>query len=192
MEDAANGTLEQLLLVRYPLWVVFIARSIVSCGLWFGFALPVTAIAWFVVPSVNSSLATALSLSWGSIAVVLAVTLVGVYAFGMLMGALTMVYKRMTGYIDVLHYLLLFLTGILYPVHEYPAALERLAYLLPLTWGVTALRELVVEGSSLARLAGEGTLWWLSVSTLGYLALAYIGYLWAFKQLLRRGSVRHW
>jgi ABC-type polysaccharide/polyol phosphate export permease len=192
MEDAANGTLEQLLLGPCPLWVVLAARSIVSLGLWLGFAVPVAGLGWFLVPSANEGLAAALFPAWCSSIVVLVITLIGAYAFGILLGALTMVYKRVTGYVDVLHYLLLFLTGILYPVEEYPAVLEQFGYLLPLTWGVKTLRELVVEQSSLARLASEGTLWWLCVSTIGYLVLAYAGHLWAFRQLLRRGSIRHW
>jgi len=192
MEDASNGTLEQVLLGRYPLWVVFVARSIASFGLWLGLALPVAAVAWFVLPSVDLSPATVRLLPWSGIVVVLLITLLGVYAFGILIGALTMVYKRVTGYADILHYLLLFLTGILYPVHEYPAPLEQVSYLLPLTWGVRALREFVVEQSTLLQLARTGTLWWLLASTAVYLVLAGAGYSWAFRLLLRRGSVRHW
>jgi len=190
MEDAANGTLEQVLLGRCPLWAVFVARSVVNFGIWLGFALPLAAATCFFVPS--EKLGTALRLPWGAVIVVLIATLIGAYAFGLAVGALTMIYKRITGCIDVLHYLLLFLTGILYPISEYPVALERFSYLLPITSGVKTLRALVVERNPPTQVVSEGALWSLLFSTAGHLLLAYVTYSWAFRQLLKRGSTRHW
>ena len=81
------------------------------------------------------------------------------------------------------------LSGVLYPTDVLPSALERVAWWLPTTHALTAIRATVIDGASLTRVAGDAAA--LAVFAAIGIPLA----LWMFSQAVdyakREGTIGH-
>jgi len=105
---------------------------------------------------------------------------------GLLFGSLGLVMRDAIVVANILYYLLLVFCGINFPVSRLPAALQVVAYALPLTRGVEAARQ-AVAGASLGDVAGL-----LAGEIAVGVAYAFVGYLLfrAFEGYARRGGLQ--
>ncbi|MYB49936.1 MAG: photosystem II protein Y, partial [Dehalococcoidia bacterium] len=68
---------------------------------------------------------------------------------------------------------LLFLNGSLLPVHHFPAWLETIAVFLPTTQGIIVLRKVVVDDMSLIAVWEDGSMVFLAVQSVLFLAAGW-------------------
>ena len=164
--EASIGTLEQLYMSPMPTWLVFVGRVIatfvkgtamvVLLGVVLAMILPVT------LPLEVAALPP------------FALTMVGLFGFGYAIGGLTLVFKQISSASGLLTNVLLFLNGALLPVHHFPPWLETVAVFLPTTQGIIVLRKVVVDGMSLTAVWQDGSMVFLAVQSLVFLAVGWI------------------
>lgn len=97
-------------------------------------------------------------LAWGGILpglVVVALIVVAHLSFGLLAAAMILVFRTAEPLPKVVLAVSSLLGGVYYPTEVIPSWLELISYVLPLTYGLRALRQLVLEGASLASVAGD-------------------------------------
>ena len=164
--EASIGTLEQLYMSPMPTWLVFVGRVIatfvkgtamvVLLGVVLAMILPVT------LPLEVAALPP------------FALTMVGLFGFGYAIGGLTLVFKQISSASGLLTNVLLFLNGALLPVHHFPPWLETVAVFLPTTQGIIVLRKVVVDGMSLTAVWQDGSMVFLAVQSVLFLAVGWI------------------
>jgi ABC-2 type transport system permease protein len=122
-------------------------------------------------------------------ALALGLGLCAMAALGMLAAAFTVVFKRGDPIAWLLGSVTWLLSGVLYPTSVLPAWLGRLAWWLPPTHTLTALRALVIDGAPLAAVAPS--LWYLAACAALGLPLS----LWIFARAVthakRQGTLGH-
>jgi ABC-2 type transport system permease protein len=133
--ESSAGTLEQLALSRYGLTTVLLtdfwaetATSVVMFG--------------FVLVGIMATTSRWLHLDMLSVSILLVLTMTGVLGFGLLMGGLALVFKRVGGTAGFLGFT--FLALVAAPVDRYP-----LLKLLPVAHGNFLLRQTMVKSQSL-------------------------------------------
>ena len=163
--EASIGTLEQLYMSPMPTWLVFVGRVIATfvkgtvmvalLGIVLAMILPVT------LPLELAALPP------------FALTMVGLFGFGYAIGGLTLVFKQIGSVNNLLTNVLLFLNGALLPVHHFPAWLETIAVFLPTTQGIIVLRKVVVDDMSLIAVWQDGSMVFLAVQSVLFLAVGW-------------------
>jgi ABC-2 type transport system permease protein len=105
--------------------------------------------------------------------------LLGVAVFGILSAASAIVLKRGDPVIWTIGTLMWLLSGVLYPTSVLPPWLERVAWCLPTTHALTALRALLLDGVALA------AVWPHLVFLAAFAAIGVPASLWAFERAVR-------
>ena len=85
--------------------------------------------------------------------------------------------------------MLLFLIGVLLPVHHFPAWLETIAVFLPTTQGIIVLRKVVVDGASLTAVWQDGSMVFLAVQSILFLVAGWILFNIGEQIAKRRGTL---
>jgi ABC-2 type transport system permease protein len=181
-DEARTGTLEQLFVSGMHPGIVFSVRSSgivlnhTIRGLLLAFVLatilgllqpvPVLAIAVFVL------------------------TLAGACGLGFALVGLVLVYKRIGGGIHLLWQMLVFFTGALAPITN--PLLGAFSKLLPLTLGITCLREIIINRVSTAGLWQSGLLPGLLINTAFYLTLGVVLFTWGERRARQLGVLAHY
>ena len=181
MEEAQAGTLEQMYMSPAPTWLVFLGR--VLAMLLYG-----TAMVLIVAAILMALLDVRLPMTVQALPVMV-LTLAGLFGLGFAIGGAALVFKR----VDALSYLtidsLLFLNGSFLPVDQLPEWLERFTKLLPTTQGIIVLREVVLEGRSLASVSADGSLGLLAVHSAVFLLAGLGVFKFCESVARRRGSL---
>lgn len=120
---------------------------------------------------------------------VLALTITGLFGFGFIIGAATLVYKHIEAFGDLIQYLLLFLNGALLPVDRFPEWLAFIAKILPTTQGIVVLRRVVLDGQSLAVVWRDGSLLWLLVHSTFFFLVGWLIFRWSEGIAKRQGTL---
>ncbi len=107
---------------------------------------------------------------------VVAILLAGLYGFGYVLGGLTLIFKRTEMLAALLTNLFIFFNGTLVSVERYPDWLEAIARLMPTTQGLIVLREVLLDGRSLAEVWRGGSLPLLGLHSAALLALGLAVY----------------
>lgn len=173
-EEVSIGAFDQMYLhTTSPAWLLLLRMGI--------YAVQQTV---FALPMFGG-LAAAFGISWSALAGypwigligILALTLVGLSGFGLIVGAVLLVYRGAISYASAAEYVLLFVSGAVVPIAQLPGLIAAVAPWLPLSLGIEALR----------RLEGGGDLSTI-VLLLGVQSLALLlGGLLVFQAALRRG-----
>ena len=179
-EEARTGTLEQIFLSGGALQI-FLARSLgiflnqALRGLLLGLALG----AFLGVLTPPSLLSLAIFL----------LTFLGALGLGLGMAGLVLVYKRLGGFLSLVWQMLVFFSGALAPL---PGVLGTFSRVLPLSWGIAALRTALVSSATLNDLWQNGLLPGLLLNTLLYLALGVAFFTWGERRARRLGVLGHY
>ncbi len=109
----------------------------------------------------------------------------GLFAsLGMAVAAFTVVFKRATTLLGMVVTGPLALGGVYFPIEAFPEPLERVASVLPFTWGLDVLRASLLGGDvNPAQLAG------LFTSAMLLLPLALLGFTAAVTRARRTGTM---
>ncbi len=171
-EEARAGTLEQMYMTPAPMGLVMLGRSLgtlavaaVQAAIIGGAIVLLLRMPVVVDPPVVAAAAP-----------VFALTMVGLFGFGLVVAGLTIVFKNIASVVNMLQNLLLFLSGALLPIDRLPPAVATFARTLPSTQGIVVLREVVFGGRSLGDTWADGSLPWLTVHSALYFALGWLFY----------------
>jgi ABC-2 type transport system permease protein len=178
-EETQTGTLEQMYMSILPTWLLLVGRTLAT--------LVITTLE-VMVAFLPLALLLGIRLPWTWEVLPLAgLTLAGLYGFGYIVGGATLVFKQVESLANLLQNVLLFLNGALLPVDRLPPAVEAFALMLPSTWGIIALREVMFEGATLGTLWQDGVLQHLLVNTLVYFVGGLVVYQVCENRARRRG-----
>ncbi|MGH9138846.1 MAG: ABC transporter permease, partial [Acidimicrobiales bacterium] len=113
----------------------------------------------------------------------------GIAGFALLLAAASFTYPGIGALVHIIQMGIMAVNGMIIPVEQFPQGLELIAKLVPTTLGVAASRRILVDGDTLADLAGEGTLGWLLLHTLVLAVAGWAAYQWQVRRALRDGKL---
>ena len=175
------GTLEAMLATPAPRWTIA-AGSAAYRMVWSAARVSLIAV-------LGLALGATFDVSWGALALAVAASLVAFAALGLLSAASVLVFKAFEPVTALLLGLSGLLGGVLYPITALPEPLQPLAWLLPLTHALEALRG-ALGGAGVEQIASQ------LVVLLGFAAICGPLGAWAFRRALQRlrveGSVSHY
>jgi ABC-2 type transport system permease protein len=175
------GTLEQMSMSFVPIGVVLTGRILAN--------LITTTVQVFLIGGVLFLfLGIRIPLRWEGLPV-LALTLLGVSGFGFMVAGGMLVFKRFESFANLIQNTLLFLNGSIVPVTAMPGWLAVTARTLPSTQGIVVLREVVLDGQSLASVWQGGSLMWLVVHSAIYLAIGWLVFTYCERVAKEQGSL---
>jgi ABC-2 type transport system permease protein len=126
--EKQTGTFEQLLIKPLNILYLLSIRTII----WFGFTL-LKVIVLFLIISISIQYVIPFDLK---VIPILIITLFGLYGFGMLLSASTLIFTKTASFESIISYILLFFTGGIIPITQLPKGVAIVAQFLPLTKGV--------------------------------------------------------
>lgn len=143
--EAREGTLENVVMTPYSPLLTFSLR-VVTSALVSGMQTLVLGLILALLLDLQFSLT-------GSAASIILLTLLGVGGIGLGLGGLALVFKSTENLVGLFSLLALVMTGAMVPLERLGVVYEVLKVIVPTTWGIAALRGVIVGG------AGWGTLW---------------------------------
>lgn len=96
-------------------------------------------------------------LDWFALLLIFALTMLSNYAFGLLMGGITFVFKEMWSFRDIFTSVLWILSGATFPVEMLPTWAQSLSRLVPYYYSLRDFRAVVLSGAALPELTGDLT-----------------------------------
>jgi ABC-2 type transport system permease protein len=184
MSEAQSGTLEQMYMSPVPAELLAMGRM---------FATLVSTTIMVLLTSISLLLVMHISipLRWEGLPVFL-ITLAGLFGFSLMLAGAALVFKQIEALADLVQNALLFLTGALLPVSHFPHWLEAFAKTLPITLGIIVLRNVILDGQSLASAWANGSLIWLTINSIIYLCSGWLIFKWCERIARRQGSLSHY
>jgi ABC-2 type transport system permease protein len=182
-EEARNGTLEQLCITPVPLAKILAVRSLAyflgigARGLIAGLIL-----AFFIAP---------LSLS-PAILLLFFLSLIGASGLGFLFAGLALVFKRVKAITNLTFSLMIFFTGSLVGLESAGWAFNLLKILFPLTWGISLMRQVITDDTSVGLLLQSREIAGLTAHSLVYLMLGLGAFAWGYRFARRKGTLGHY
>jgi ABC-type polysaccharide/polyol phosphate export permease len=179
--EMQSGTLEQMYLSPLPSWLLTIglqAASVVEAAL--------SAIVLYLL--INLVAPVPVPWRWAAL-LPLFMLVVGSVGYSLLLGGLTLLFKRLEILKEVFQVVVLMFGGVFVALDRMPAWMATIARFLPLTPGVEGLRKSLLEGVSLLELSSDGTLLWLVGSAMAYLLLGIVIFRWCERIAKRRGTL---
>ncbi|MFZ0774538.1 MAG: ABC transporter permease [Candidatus Sulfotelmatobacter sp.] len=179
-EEAQTGTLEQLYLSRWNLPLMLFMRFVATLLVSVAMLLPLLGL-MTISTGVSMGLRLAESLP------LILLTSVGLCGMGYMLGAVTLIFKRIGNAMTLVQFGLLFLC--LPPVEQLPRLLRYFALALPLTQGVKLLRSAMSGAGVRSVLAGVG---FLAVTSLTYVIAGLAVFHWSEDTARARGLLGHY
>jgi ABC-2 type transport system permease protein len=180
-EESRTGTLEQLFSAGLRPGIVLASRAV-------GFLLDYGARGLLMGAVVAAILGILRPIPLLAVPV-FALTAVGACGLGFALAGLTLVHRPIGGLVNPLWQMLVFFTGALAPLTR--PGLVLVSRALPLTWGITALRAIVLEGATAAVLWQRGELTGLLLNTAFYTVLGAALFAWGQKRARILGTLGH-
>ena len=118
---------------------------------------------------------------------ILALIVLAYLSFGLLAAALVLVFRTSGPLTRVVFLGSTLLGGVYYPTHSIPSWLEQLSVVIPLTYGLRALRRTLLEGASLGQVMPDVAA--LSAFVVVLLLVGTAAILYAFRHAKRSGSL---
>jgi ABC-2 type transport system permease protein len=178
-DEMQAGTLEQMYMSPTDAGFLILGRSLATIFI-------TTIIAALIAAGPMLLLGIRLPLVPASIPVFI-ITILGLYGFGFAVGGFTLIFKQVASLSDLIQYALVFLNGALLPVEVFPPWLAFIARLLPTTQGIIVLRQVSLEGMSLADTWRSGSLGWLALHSAVFLLLGWFLFKWCENIARQRG-----
>lgn len=175
-----NGTLEALLSTPVRAPALLAGMSTFALGMALVRAAVLIAGGWLLGEQVT---ATGIPLA----AAILLVIVIAHLAIGMISGAMVLAFRTAGPFSRLALLASSLLGGVYYPTHVIPSWLRSVSDVLPLSYGLRALRPVLLQGASLPAVRTDLLI--LVVETIG-LAVAGCGALWfAFRYARRQGTL---
>ena len=182
-EEAQTGTLEQVCLAPIPLAGILTVRSLAYfIGVGAKGLLAVALAAAFIAPLPSGS----------ALVVLFLISLVGAYGLGFLFAGVALVFKRTAALVGLVLSLMIFLTGALVGLEKLGWVYQVLRLALPLTWGISLMRDVIANTASLGALVVSRELVGLSLHALFYLGTGLIVFSLGYRLAKSKGSLGHY
>ena len=181
-DEARTGTLEQLFLSGLAPGLVFVGRSL---GIILNHTIRGLILAFLLAAFLGLIQPVSLLAAF-----LFTLTLLGACGLGFALAGLTLVYKRIGGGLHLLWQMLVFFTGALAPITN--SLLGGFAKLLPLTWGISAIRASLIDGATSTDLWQNGLWLGLLVNTSVYLILGVFIFSWSQHRARQQGVLAHY
>jgi ABC-2 type transport system permease protein len=179
--EAQAGTLEQM-------YMSPVSAELLLIGRMFATLITTTVMVVLTGSVLLFILRIQIPLHWEIIPVLL-LTLFGLFGFTLLLSGAALVFKQVDGLADLVQNALLFLTGSLLPISRFPAWLGAFAKTLPITQGIVVLRQVDLDGQSLASTWSSGSLAWLVFHSVIYMCVGWAIFKWCEHIAKQRGSL---
>lgn len=161
--EIQGGTLEQVYLSPLPWWVLAAVGRVLASIIETFFVVGVMYI--------SVSLTIGIDIDWRTVGLVpLAFLIVGAVGHSLIIGGLTLVWKRVEILNDMLLLILFFLGGMFIPLDDMPDWMAVIGRLLPITHPIEAGRAVLLDGDGLA-LTGDGGVLWMALLAAAWLAV---------------------
>jgi len=181
--EAVTGTLEQLFLVPYRFVVILMVRSIT------GFVFAFLAVAILLV-LIMATTGRWLSFPILPAILVLVLAALGIQGVALIMGGLSLVFKRLGQLNMIVQFGFLFLA--FPPIENLTPGWQTVAYTFPLSRGMTLLRGLVVDGWQWTDQAVALNLASLVFNSVIYLVIGWLFYLASERIAKDHGLLGHY
>lgn len=162
------GTLEQVYLSPLPSWLVAAAGRVVANVVETAFVVAA------LYAAVRLAVPVRLTVSVDAL-VPLAGLVTAAIGYSLLIGGLTLRWKRIEVLSDGLHMIVFFLGGAMVPLNRLPDWMAAIGRYLPVTHPIEGLRATLVDDAGLA-VFGDGGVAWLAATALGWLVLGAMGF----------------
>jgi ABC-2 type transport system permease protein len=179
--ETTAGTLEQMAMSPAPIGAVLLGRAFANL-LWSMVQVFIQGAALMLLLGIR------LPMRWQAL-VVLGITLVGIYGFGFIVAGMTLVFKQIESFANLMQNMLIFMNGTLLPVAAMPAWLAAIAQTMPTTQGILVLRRVLLDGSSLAETWRDGSLVRLTLHSTLYFAVGWAVFAYCERLAKTRGSL---
>ena len=127
-----------------------------------------------------------------TLVVLFLISLVGAYGLGFLFAGVALVFKRTEALVGLVFSLMIFLTGALVGLESLGWIYQVFRFALPLTWGISLMRETLTEGESIMSLVRNGRLIGLSLHSVAYLAIGLTVFAIGFWSARTKGTLAHY
>ena len=114
------------------------------------------------------------------------VTLAGLYGFGLMLAGLTIINSRTSSISSIVTYILLFISGMLIPLQEFPPILGAIARFFPLTNGIEMLRTITSENLDVISVLLHPN----SIFGIAYSVLSIVAGFVIFRSAVRRAKTK--
>jgi len=94
----------------------------------------------------------------GSILLVALILLLGIFSFvglGILVSASATEQETATQLLFMFQFPMLFLSGAFFPIQQMPAVMQTISHLIPLTYGIEALRKVIILGGGISSVSND-------------------------------------
>ena len=179
--EMQSGTLEQMYLSPLPSWLLTIGLQVASVV-----EAAISAIVLALL--INLVVSVTIPLQWAALLPLIMLVL-GSVGYSLILGGLTLLFKRLEILKEVFQVVVLIFGGVLVSLDHMPGWMATIARFLPLTPGVDVLRKTLLDQVSLGTLAGDGTLLWLVGNAVAYLLLGIVIFRWCERIAKRRGTL---
>ncbi len=180
-EEAQQGTLENVMLAPVSPLVIFSSR-ITAVFTRQAAETTILGLALILILNLPFTLSSPVLLVTG-------LTIVSVAGVGLALGGLAMIYKSIDSVVGVVTLLAVLFTGALVPLNGLGVVFIVLKYLAPMTWGIDALREIIISGMGWSSLWIDGTLLGLGAQAVIFLALGAATFIWSVRRAQMQGSL---
>ena len=173
-----TGTLPTVFLPPGSRYVHYFARGIVHYHNAF-FTIAMGFLAGVLILDLDFSNA-----NWGTLLASVFLIVTALIMFALFLGGLTLLLRDWQNLYMAVLGIIIGLTGVVVPVSSLPTAFEGIAQILPISHGLVALQD-SIAGASLSEV--KGNLIAEALVGLGYALAGYLGFIFAERELKRRG-----
>lgn len=179
--ELQSGTLEQMYLSPLPPWLLTIGLTVASI-------VEGAVLALLLYLGVRLVVPVTIPLRWAGL-LPLALLVLSSVGYSLILGGLTLLFKRLEMLKEVFQLVVLIFSGIFISLDHLPNWIATIARFLPLALGVETLRKTLFAGGSLGSLAADGTLWWMTGNAAAYLVLGVLIFRECERLAKRRGTL---
>ena len=182
-EEAEVGTLEQLCLLPVPFALILGIRSLAYfLGIGLRGLLAAVILIFFIAPLPAAP----------ALAILFLISLAGAYGLGYLLAGLALIFKKVSALTSLIFSLLILLTGAFVGLESLGWIYEVLRLAFPLTWGISLMRQVVGEGTTLTGLFQSGEMVGLTLHSAIYLAVGLVVFAWGYRLARMKGTLAHY
>lgn len=180
-EDLHIGILEQIALSPYSLIFNLLGRSLSRLIINFSISI----ILFYVL---QNTFNVTIKIPVG-VLVLFIITYAGLYGLGLFFAGLTLIFKRLGPITTITRFLLLIFTGAIIPLDSFPSYLKYFSLTLPMTLGLSIIKNLIFERVTFFEVAGSIKFFLFIANSLFYLCIGIITFLYLEKRARSRGAL---
>jgi ABC-2 type transport system permease protein len=180
-DEMSMGTLEQMLMSPSSIGLILVGRVLTN--------LIINSVVLTVAGGILMLLfEITLPINLAGI-LVFFLTALGLFGFGFIAAGLTIIFKHVESFTNMLTNLLLFTNGTLVAIEYFPDWFAGVMRLFPTTQGIIVVRQVLLDDQSLADVWADGGLVILTLHSLAFFVVGLMVFEWCEGIAIRKGSL---